>query len=141
MALSAVSAAVEGRLKAWSGAQPGRPPVRGLNTQDAETPADNSAYLEVHYPVSTSEQISMGAPGANVWRDEGAFRVLLNVESGSGVVGALALVDEIAALFRGKNFDGVRCFAPSQPVIDDRNDAGGWFTLSFAVPYEHDIIA
>jgi len=137
MALSAVSAAIEARLADnWT-----RCPVRGLNALDAEPPADNSAFIEVQYPVATSDQISMGAPGANVWRDEGAFRILLTIESGSGVTQALAWVDELAALFRGKVFDGVRTFAPTQPVLDDRNDAGGWFTLSFAVPYEHDIIA
>ncbi len=137
MALSVVCAAVEARLAAhWT-----RCPVRGLNARDAEPPADNSPFIEVQYPVSTSEQISTGAPGANVWRDEGAFRILLTVESGAGVKQALAWIDELAALFRGKVFDGVRTFAPSQPVLDDRNRAGGWFTLSFAVAYEHDFLA
>lgn len=136
MALSAVTAAVKARLDAnWT-----RCPVRGLNARDGDTPADNGAFLVVQYPVASADQISIGAPGANVWRDEGVIRFVLSVETGSGTETALAWVDEIAALFRGKVFDGVRTFAPSPPAIDDQSDAGGWVILSFAVPYQHDIL-
>ncbi len=135
MSLLAVSTAVEARLAAhWT-----RCPVRTLNSTEGDTPADNSAFLVVQYPVGSAAQISTGAPGANVFRDEGAIRFVLNVETGEGTLRALTWIDELASLFRGKLFDGVRTDAPSPPVIDDRNDAGGWFSLSFSVPYQHDI--
>lgn len=137
MSLAAISAAVAARLTAqWS-----RCPVRGLNERDGDTPADNSPHLKVQYPVSRREQISMGAPGANVWRTEGAIRFVLNIRSGDGIDQGLAWIEELSGLFQGVVFGGVRTFAPSLPVIDDGNDDGLWFTLSFAVPFEFDDFA
>ena len=47
---------------------------------------------------------------------------------------------EIASLFRGKAFGGVRTWAPSSPVSDDRSDAAGYIRLTFAVPYDFDLM-
>lgn len=135
MALSAVSAAVEARLASWT-----HTPVRGLNDLSGDTPTGSGPFLVVQYPVSQSEQLTFGAPGANVWRDAGAIRFVLNVRRGKGLQEAFAWIDELAALFRGKTFDGVRTYAPSQPVIDDRNEDGPYFALSFSVPFDHDVI-
>ena len=137
MSLAAISAAVEARLaEHWR-----RCPIRGLNEASGNTPLDSKPYLEIQFPVSTSEQISTGTPGRNVWRTEGAIRFVLNIRRGKGVKEGAAWVDELAALFRGKVFDGVRTFAPSMPILDDRNDDGLWFALSFAVPFEFDLFA
>lgn len=136
MALSAVSAAVEARLAAhWD-----RCPVRGPNAADGDTPLEERPFIEVQYPVSNASQITFGTPGANVFRDEGAIRLVLNVVRGKGVGEGLLWIDQLAALFRGKTFDGVQTFAPSQPAIDDRNDNGRYFLLSFSVPYQHDTL-
>jgi hypothetical protein len=56
-------------------------PIFGEN-EEREPPTDGSSYVIVQYPYCRSEQISVGAPGTNVWRDEGAFRVVLHVERG-----------------------------------------------------------
>ncbi|MDP4024458.1 phage tail terminator-like protein [Methylobacterium sp. NEAU 140] len=134
MALAAVLAAVSGRLAAeWT-----RCPVRGPNAKSRNTPAADEPFVEVQYPVMTASRISIGAPGANRYRDEGAIRLVLNVVRGKGIDEAAAWIDELRALFRGKSFDGVCTFAPSPPVIDDRNDDGRYYLLSFAVPFEHD---
>ena len=136
MALSAVSAAVEARLAAnWT-----RTPVRGLNESSGDTPTGSGPFLVVQYPVAQAEQITFGTPGSNVYRDSGAIRFVLNVRRGKGVIEPLTWIDELAALFRGKTFGGVRTYAPSQPVIDDRNEDGPYFALSFSVPFDHDVI-
>lgn len=137
MSLRAISSAVEARLAAlWT-----KCPVEPFNSLKGDTDGTGAPYLTIQFPASTSEQISMGAPGANVWRTEGAFLLILNGPRGDGLDEALAWVDELAAIFRGQVFDGLRCFAPSQPVLDDRNDDGIWFSLSFGVPYEFDFFA
>lgn len=138
MALSAVSAAVKAQLATWPNISAVE--VRDLNDGKGNTPPGNTPYLLIQYPVATAGQITFGAPGANYWRDEGAIRFVLNVETGSGANQALIWMEEIAALFRGKTLDGVRTYAPTSPVIDDRNDEAGWFTLSFSVPYDHDVV-
>lgn len=138
MSLSAVDAAVRARLATWPNV--GEVEVRVLNDIRGDTPPGNTPFLVIQYPVATASQITFGAPGLNFWRDEGAIRFVLNVETGSGANQALAWMEEIAALFRGKTLDGVRTYAPTSPVIDDRNDEAGWFKLSFSVPFDHDVI-
>ena len=134
MALKLVVDAVEARLAAaWD-----RCPVYGVNLQ-GDTPDDAGPFLQVSYPVANGEQLTVGAPGANVYRETGAFRITVNAERGAGLSEGLAWAEELAALFRGKEFGGVQTFAPSSPAIDDRNDQGNYYTLSIAVPYQADL--
>lgn len=135
MPLKLVVNAVEARLEAnWTHC-----PVFGVNSK-GDTPADGSPFVQVSYPVANGEQLTVGAPGANVYRETGAFRLMVNARRGKGVAIGLAWADELAALFRGKEFGGVQTFAPSSPAIDDRNDQGNFFTLSVSVPYTADIL-
>ncbi|WP_082493983.1 phage tail terminator-like protein [Methylobacterium sp. Leaf106] len=135
MPLKLVVDAVEAKLASeWD-----RCPVVGLNTV-GDTPVDNSPFLQVSYPVANGDQLTVGAPGENVYREEGAFRIEINAKRGKGVSDGLQWADEIAAIFRAKEFGGVQTFAPSSPAIDDRNDNGKYFTLSIAVPYTADIL-
>lgn len=134
MPLKLVVDAVEGRLAAeWS-----KCPVFGINEQ-GQTPDDASSFIQVSYPVANGEQLTVGAPGENIYRESGTFRLVVMAERGAGVVEGLAWADELAALFRGKEFGGVQTFAPSSPSIDDRNDEGNYFSLSVAVEYQADI--
>lgn len=136
MAKKRVIDAVEARLgQGWQGA-----PVYGLNGRIGDTPKDRSPYVLVQYPYNTARQLTFGAPGANVWRDEGGIRFVIHVARGSGVAQGLAWAEEIADLFRGKEFGGVQTFAPSSPVIDDANENGNYFILSLVVPYQFDLI-
>ncbi len=131
----AVVDAVEARLAAgWNAC-----PVFGLN-QQAEPPADGSPFLRVDYPLANSEQISIGAPGENVFREEGVFRVVIHQERGAGSATALIWSDQIAALFRGKTFDGVVTFAPEPSPLDDDNENGLYYTVAVAVPYQFDLL-
>lgn len=134
MALKAVVDAVEFRLAAnWILC-----PVIGANGQ-GETPDDGSAFLVVQYPVANASQTSIGSPGSNAFREEGAFRIVINVPRGDGLSTGLTWADTLAGLFRSKSFAGVVTFAPTSPAIDDRNDDGLYFVLSFAVPYQADL--
>jgi hypothetical protein len=136
MALAAVVNAVSARLGAtWSGLK-----VQGPNTIE-DAPDDGSPFLALQFLVANTEQISFGAPGSNIWREEGVFRIVVNAaRDQAGAAQALAWADDIAALFRGKQFGGVVTFAPSAGPLDDRNDNGNFFQLSVAVPYQFDLI-
>lgn len=135
MASKAVVDAIQARLAGGFTAVP----IVDTNTV-GEPPADASAFLVLEYPFASSEQISAGAPGANVWREEGAARIVLHVPSGLGIDQGLIWLDEIAALFRGKRFDGVRTWGPSPPTEDETNEDGNYYVLSLSVPYEFDLI-
>lgn len=116
---------------------------RDLNVSGI-TDADNGAFVLVEYPVANSEQLSFGAPGQNIWREEGAFRVVIVEQRGVGVEGALAWADKLARLFRGIQIlepdCTIHCWAPSSPILDESNEDGSFFLVSFAVPYSADII-
>lgn len=104
-------------------------------------PSDGSAYVTIEYPVSQENQITIGAPGNNVFRESGAFRIVLNSQSGQSTAQALAWIDQLRAVFRGKQFSGVTTFAPSPGIINNSNYQAGRFVISCAVPYQYDIFA
>lgn len=137
MPLAAVVSAVEGRLaELWS-----RCPVRGFADDGGDAPSDGGAFLVVQYPFASSDQVTIGAPGNNMFREDGGFRLLLNMPRDvNGRADALVWADELAALFRGCHFAadgvaGITTLSPSSPVIDDSTDDGGYLVLAIAVPY------
>lgn len=143
MALATVVAAVEAHLAAhWS-----RCPVRGFASVDGDPPEDGEAFLAVQYPFARTDQITIGAPGFNVFREEGGVWLVLNMPRDvNGRGNALAWADELGALFRGKHFPaagamlGLTTHAPSSPVIDDATDDGSYLVLSIVVPYQADVL-
>lgn len=136
MASLSVMQAVRARLEAgWT-----RCPIIHPNAQ-AQTPGGTDPWLVVQYPMAREEQASIGSPGANLFREEGAIRLVLMVPAGSGVEEWTGWLDELRALFRAARFGGVRTYAPSPAVFDDRNRDGGWCALSTAIPYDADIRA
>lgn len=135
MAHADVVAAVHSRLAAsWSRC----PVLADVNLAAGEVPAP--PFLTMLFPLANSEQMSVGAPGANIWREEGVFQIVLKIQRGTGLAGWLQWGDELAALFRGKNFDGIQTFAPTTATFDDDNEDGQYFELSVAVPYQFDLI-
>lgn len=136
MASQAVVAAVEARLKAnWTQCT-----VVDRNRQE-QPPADGTPYLIVQFPVAQETQISIGAPGNNVFREEGAIRLVLHARRGRGIAEALAWIEQLRDLFRGRQFAGVNTWAPAAAVEDDVNESGTYYRFAFAVPYYFDRIA
>lgn len=135
MARKAVVDAVEARLASmWTDC-----PILGVNL-DSEAPADGSAHVIVQYPVANEQQISIGVPGANVWREEGIIRFVINTERGGGETKALQWADDLGTIFRGKTFSGVTCWEVSSPRIDDGNDQGNFFQAFVNCRYWNDLI-
>ncbi len=134
MASSAVTAAVMGRIAAnWT-----RLPVADANGSAAPPP---DGFLDVEFPVATENQITIGAPGSNVFREEGAFRLIISMPIGGGLSPYDAWLEELRVLFRNQVFDGVTTWGASPAIVDDRNDQGSFFKLSVAVPYRFDLYA
>lgn len=130
MPSAAVEAAFRSRIEAnWT-----QTVVLGINGV-TEPPSDGRSFLIVQYPVSNS---SRPVVSKKRW-EEGAARIVLNVQGGTGLPDGLALADTIADLFRGDHlvFDGVEVFEPSAPIVNDQNDDGNYFELSVIVPYRY----
>lgn len=135
MARSEVVNAFADRLAAhWS-----RVPVIEENSVGS-APRNGSPYLLLQFPFSASDRITFGAPGANVYREEGAARLVLHIQRGRGADDGRLWADELGTLFRGKHFDGVETFAPSSAASDDANENGNYYVLAIAVPYRFDFL-
>ena len=137
MASKAVIDAIEAVIgSTWSSVDGNVLPVIGLNGQ-SQPPADGSPHIEIEYPVANETWLTMGDPGNNQFREDGAFRLIINEERSLGIGRAQAWVDELRALYRGKAFlsGALQCGPASAPVINDANDLGNYFQFTFAVTY------
>lgn len=135
MASGAVHDAVMARLAAFTAA-----PVYGPNER-AEPPADGSAFVLLQFPVASETPASVGSPGANIYREEGAIRFVVHVPRDTGSALANSLCGQLRDLFRDKHFGGVRTFGATPPIINDDNDDGAWCIVSCSVAYEYEILA
>ena len=134
------SKAVSDAVDAYLAANFSTRPVYAVNEQ-MDPPPDGGSYVQVQYPIALELQQSIGAPGANWFREEGAIRFVIVAPAGSGSGSAMTLADELRGLFRNKRFDGVRTYEAQPVTIDDQSDQPGSFVASFAVAYEYDITA
>lgn len=132
MASAAVVSAVEARIATyWTATSYFSP-----NTV-ADTPTDGTAFLTIQFPLANAEQISVGAPGAQLFREEGGIRFVLSIPRSQtgGVAYWMGQMETLLANFRAKKFGGMQTFAPTSPVLDDSNDDGTYYKLSAVVPY------
>lgn len=134
MAHATVCAAAEAWLRErWDHAAV---PVCGRNGSGRP---DGTPFVRLDFPWCRSEQVSVGAPGNNVWREEGAFRVILYCLRGLGTDLAAAWSSEVEAMFRGRSIAAnIRCGAPVT-ASDDEDSDGNYFIVVVAIPYECDI--
>lgn len=136
MASSVVVAAVKARVLAnWT-----RAPLIDFNVQ-GYTPPDGSAFLVVQYPIANNEQITIGTPGSQLWRETGMIRFVLSLRRTVGLTEGLGWMDELISVFRGQKFSSVNTWAPSSPHLDDSNDLGNYWILASVVPYYFDVLA
>lgn len=139
MASSAPAAAIEARLKAnWTHAA-----IPILAPDDLDNPPNPpQAFVVLEFPGGVAEQITIGAPGANIFRETGAFMIHIQVPDADADRAATArgYAGEIAAIYRGKQFSGVCCWAPYPPAEDTAAN-GLYWGLSFSVPYYFDLLA
>ncbi|TMQ24154.1 MAG: hypothetical protein E6J90_08850 [Deltaproteobacteria bacterium] len=139
MASLAVSNAVIARINSeWNGGAP-RCPL-SLPNQAFELPPDSGPFLAVQFPVSNEDILELGTK-PQLHREEGVVRLVLVTGVNQGTDVALTWLDELRAIFRQQQFDGVITYAPSPPIEADDNDTGNYYRLSVAIPYQYDLVA
>lgn len=114
-----------------------RCPIIPENAQ-SQTPVDGTPFLMVQFPFVTREQITFGTPGSNVFREEGAARMVLNIERGAGLIEGRQWAEELVAMFSGRDIGSVIIRDIDGPVTDDRNEDGNYFRLALAFGYQAD---
>lgn len=127
MAHKALIDAVKARLgSTWNGLA-----VVEMNRQ-GETDAAGGEFIVLQFPASRTTRPTVNQP---YYREEGGFRLVMNMNRGVGLDDVAAKADALAALFRDQTFSGVVCGVPSAPFFDDSNDQGAYFSAQIVVPY------
>jgi hypothetical protein len=149
MASAVVQAALVARLQTnWTTvAAPAPPPIYAMNSIGS-VPADGSAFMAWEFPLASEAQASIGSPGANVWREQFVFRVVLCVPIGQGVDPASTpwstWLDALRATFRGAQFVSgqrqINCHGASMSAQTSQSDFGAYFEMSFVVDGYSDLI-
>lgn len=88
-----------------------------------------------------ASQITIGAPGNNLFREQGALNITVFVPLNSGQDLARQYATTLATFFRAKDFNGVVCRSPriSHGRVDDVN--GNWFRIDVFCPFHYDLYA
>lgn len=135
MASQAAAAAVLACLEAnWD-----KTPITDANA-GGRVPARNTPYLSLEFPVATEEQLTIGSPGSNWFREEGAFRIVLSIPTGHKLSPFDTWLDALRAAFRSKSFDGVETWGAAPSITNGRSANGAYYELSFSVPYRFDFL-
>lgn len=125
MPAKAVADAVQARLVAnWTN-------TVIIDYDTTASPPDLDAFLVTQFPVVNAEKPVL----QRYFREVGGIRFVLNVRRGIGQSQGLAWADELATLFRDVKFNGVQCWQPSSPIVDDNNEEGDWISYAIVVPY------
>lgn len=128
------SAAVEELVETYLAANWTRAPIFSEN-KEGETPADGSEFIVLQFPLS---DVRRSFVNQRNYREEGGFRIVINVARGEGTATIRQYGAELAALFRDTKIGAITCGVPSEPFTDDQSDQGNYFTGALVVPYTYD---
>lgn len=138
MASSVPAEAIESRLRTLN---PTSMPVYLWEEEMPEPSTIASKFIVLEFPGGGfAQQASMGAPGNNWWHEQAVFLLHVYYKTASDTSQVRVDLDALAALFRGKQFDGVTCRAPNPPVPGDGRK-GRWQAMSISVPYYYRLTA
>jgi hypothetical protein len=109
-----------------------------VENAQGEAPQDGSPFLRLQFPLSNTNRWPVNQ---RYYREEGAFRIVIAVERGSGTQKIREWGETLAALFRDREFNGIETQVPSEPFTDDLSDEGNYFVGSMIVPYTYNFTA
>lgn len=112
--------------------------IREINAE-SDVPEDGSAFAELQFPFATERMMSVGAPGSNLFREEGGARFILYVPRGEGLGSwPMRLKTLRAALRSHVSDDGALRIYEAPPETDASANDHAYRMLSFVFPYEYD---
>lgn len=101
-------------------------------------PPDTEAWVRFVVQDLDASQVSMGDPGNNVHRHEGAVVIMIFAPAGAGDQRALELADRAAAVFRGWQapLTGLRFLRP--PFVRRVGREQKWYHINVFCPFTRD---
>lgn len=101
-------------------------------------PDVEGAFVVLEFPAGDASQMTLGAPAQNWWQENSVFSMHIFYPHGTDAGQARGYADTLAAVFRGQQFDGVNCRAPSPPNPGE-SMKGAWQALTVTTPYYYRI--
>lgn len=108
---------------------------------DDDPPGGAEYWIAPDFPGAIEEQITVGAPGNNTFRESGTFQVHVFALAGLGDATLTAHAETIRTLFRAQTIDSIRYYGADPPLIGEGRDDGLWMRATVAVEYEYDLYA
>jgi hypothetical protein len=108
-----------------------------MENNQGDAPDDGSSFLLVQFPISN---VTRPTVNQRYYREEGGFRIVINVERGGGTAKIRQYGDELSDIFRDQKFSGVNTLVPSEPFTDDSSDQGNYFTGAMVVPFTFNFV-
>lgn len=108
-------------------------------------PGDNSAFLQILYPLTTERQMTFGS-ATNYHEEMGGARIGLYIPAGVGVNPTAApwmtRIETLMQQFRGKFVNSsIEFLGFTGPTIQDDSDDGTYYEISFVVSYRRVYLA
>ncbi len=129
------SKVVEAAIQAYLAANWATTAIFTENQQN-EVPSDGSSFIILQFPAASTIRPVFNS---RHYREEGGFRIVINVARGQGVTDMRNYGETLATLFRDKEIPvGVGTVitgVPDEPFTDDASDSGNYFTGAMVVPY------
>lgn len=126
------------RLKTLWSAIPRTEPVFVENEDRGES-VTSAGFLVLEVLFGEAFQASIGAGnGANLFRHPGILYVHIVSPSDAGPGEALERADLVAGIFRGQQFGGVTCRAPSISKAETGKIEGNWFVVTVSCGFHYD---
>lgn len=102
------------------------------------TKPTNSPWLKLIMDGAGARQVSMGDPGNNFHRHTGLLTFMIFTPLNQGDKEALAIADEVAAIFRGWQDPTTRVFFRLPPFVRKVGPEGKWYHINLLCPFERD---
>ncbi len=97
------------------------------------SPEEGTPWVRLTILDADSRQVSMGS--TKLYRNNGVIVVQIFVPENTGTGDARSMADQVAAIFRGTQFNGITCRAPSPRRVGTAN---GWYQLNVSIPFFFD---
>lgn len=116
----------------WSGA-----PLRWEN-DDPDLADEPAAFVLAELFGGLYAQETIGAPGANLWRESGMLYLHIMTPRGTGSRAARVIATDLSALFREAGPAGIRIIDMSVGAGEPGSDDGNYFRTTVQVSWERD---
>lgn len=113
----------------------------GWVSENFKPPNPPVAFIMADVISMPTNQITIGAPGNNLFREVGALSIAVYYPANKGTDVPRQYATTLASLFRAVDFEGVSCKSPTiqRGQMDDTE--GIWYRIDVFCPFHYDLYA